>query len=478
MTICQKLFKQEQELECRRHSVYPLHDDSDLDFEFYVLVDTEDAGKRLLFLRILEQAITKPDAPLEGEPLQQFKEWAGTDDEGIATAINWIKIAIEQYPMRLFVVRNNLPSDTLNPFLKKRICWLTQEEFGKRLNGDIEQFKLWLYAQWVKHLIQDVRGWDRRLYIVVNNLSAPENVYYPCTLPQQITTLTNKGGSEKSDKTLFVVNPPDDSAIVAPVEALTNDALVVWLERHACVWDLMEKNEKKWTLTEQEFPIGLLTAYSENLSGVLTYYGKLLEMLAKPDDYPQKQSFLLSLCEAALLSIGVADERFQEWWESLDLRHAGWVFQQRVVALFWNAPKAYGQRDLPHHQIFAQCNLDQYNHDSSQPLVWGEGQGDGFAQLWKDDTEEGEPKRSLDVLIIHQGILDKWQADEAGRLYTREVLKWKDQFPFVVVTSGRGKPSNVPRGVRFLPFPSIEACIAGNYFEKLTLTRQIVSIKE
>ena len=87
-------------------------------------------------------------------------------------------------------------------------------------------------------------------------------------------------------------------------------------------------------------------------------------------------------------------------------------------------------------------------------------------------------KNKFDVLIIHQGILDKWfrgVVEDKGKMATLyEELKYV--FSYVIITTGRGTPSNIPDMARVLPFSTIETTLFRKYPEKLVLIDAIMNI--
>jgi hypothetical protein len=65
--------------------------------------------------------------------------------------------------------------------------------------------------------------------------------------------------------------------------------------------------------------------------------------------------------------------------------------------------------------------------------------------------------RSVDFLVIHQGILDRIgleDKEDAGNWLSH--LKADMGIRELVVTSGRGRPKNMPRDVRYIPLTSIQ----------------------
>lgn len=95
--------------------------------------------------------------------------------------------------------------------------------------------------------------------------------------------------------------------------------------------------------------------------------------------------------------------------------------------------------------------------------------------------ESGTEKITFDenILVIHQGILDKLSA--AGKLkaaITEAInnLQSKDCFKYVIITTGRGIPVNIPDNTRVLPFSIIESTLFRRYPEKMPLTDAILNL--
>ncbi|PXF59002.1 MAG: hypothetical protein C4B58_04820 [Deltaproteobacteria bacterium] len=169
--LCDSLYG--REMEFRKNSVFLLsNDEKDRDFEFFVFIAQPENHSE--FLAELYHCLCgwewsngqlsqpKNERHFEVESHKgQLEEWLksdGLDDKALINPLNWLKIAIERYPYRLFVVidphrwkvdtHNPLqdgfwlsgktphekPSKWLrSPFLYKRICWIEKQEFEKAL---------------------------------------------------------------------------------------------------------------------------------------------------------------------------------------------------------------------------------------------------------------------------------------------------------------------------------------------------------
>lgn len=102
---------------------------------------------------------------------------------------------------------------------------------------------------------------------------------------------------------------------------------------------------------------------------------------------------------------------------------------------------------------------------------------DGFARSNTCEiSRENSPLKDFDILIIHQGIIDKWLSNNAEE-DVKNLLDWlQKQIPYVVVTTGRGNPANIPESAHLLPFACIEGTLFKRYPEKMTLVNTIMNI--
>lgn len=106
-----------------------------------------------------------------------------------------------------------------------------------------------------------------------------------------------------------------------------------------------------------------------------------------------------------------------------------------------------------------------------------EGHGDRLLHIIQKFTDEFG-KKLFDVLIIHQGIIDKWfpgTANDSKRV--EKLLTYLRQiFPYVVITTGRGSPANIPDMARMVPFSTIETTLFKKYPEKMLLVDAIMNV--
>lgn len=82
-----------------------------------------------------------------------------------------------------------------------------------------------------------------------------------------------------------------------------------------------------------------------------------------------------------------------------------------------------------------------------------------------------------EILIVHQGILDKALEKNLIKDSLAEyLLGLKRSHRYVVVTTGRGVPANIPAMTRVLPFSVVESALFRRYPEKMLLIDAVMNI--
>ena len=104
-----------------------------------------------------------------------------------------------------------------------------------------------------------------------------------------------------------------------------------------------------------------------------------------------------------------------------------------------------------------------------------------WCELYKDNIREIRTNiipKIFDILIIHQGLIDKWLGNAHHSKCCvgvfLEILK--EYIKYVVITTGRGTPANIPSTARVLPFSTIESTLFKMYPEKLVLVDTVMNI--
>ncbi len=535
MSPCEQLLNESDVL--RKNSIYIRKEGEDKDFEFFILIDPDSQDKRGEFLQELYQILLKngeedsKEFALDKHRVE-LERWMGKKKSDFVTPLNWIKIAIEQYPYRFFIAidaekaeaeeggwKNHngfTPSDDEfwyrkkssrsgeskksgksensfdsnrewlhSKFLYKRICWLNKNdlcrillEYDKIQGSDAYAFrevkaqtgedlakegylKLWLYLTWIVHICRRIRR-IKSQYLLVHfyklgtvSEEATENPpYFTNTLPAKLR-------EKKPERyTEFLSIDLDNTILDISTQSSHDFAYPTLLfRRHANAFRLYGE---EW---QPEYSGSDSFYYGESMSGALSYWTVFIDSVTNIGQ-ERCVHFALSLIEQALMRIFLIDERVQEWFDNLDREMAGYIIQQRLFISFLDNTLKYNQKGEPHHNLYGILKTDE-NKDFDLEFS-----NEDFFRLI---SGKQSIHNYLDGLIIHQGILDKWSSGSSELLEV--LLKWKDSVPYIVITSGRGVPSNLPCGVKFLPFSGLESCITDSYFEKLTLIRQFFSLK-
>jgi hypothetical protein len=479
MVPCEVLWKNEKEL--KKYSIYLLDDDlKDRDFEFFIFIDPDNPKDRPPFLKelfnIIENYKSNGREFALPEHRKELKKWIGAKNEKDydLTPLNWLKIAIEQYPYRLIVVTNQTITE-LPEFIRKRICFIKSEEFYelfKTGNYLINIFFIWLY-----HLNRSLLDGKINCLVIYFHKGEEhlDRLYIPGSLPNMYIFQGEK--SKKNNPSSAKKGDANYEKIIKICFDKKEISEVTDLNGCKNCWNLFLSRHDNFYFIDLDNNVGMLDnnlgnqiksnlIYAEAYSGSLSYFNLITSAMDNNND--MSKLFMLRYIENAILLIGICDERFQEWWAKKGNNKAGSIFQMGVTPVFINNYKLYGQYNIGKDNFY--YSFRYKNKKGSLNVV--------YPKLNSKDKSLWLQKRKrniIDLLIIHQGILDEWkkQNKESNKL-TRIILELKDFFPFIVITSGRGKPDNLPKGVKFLPFSNIESCMSGDYFEKITLLRQLI----
>ncbi len=513
MSLCDALYKADSKAlnQLRRNSIYLLGNESDQDFEFFVFVDPDKDDDRPVFLRELRNALFDFQSGLAcPENETNFKQLLAkqgiTEPDTFVSSLNWLKIYIDNYPYRLFVVidkdnpdwggTNNNPIDgdsfwsqseiagRKSLFLYKRICWIDATEFHT-ITSDFEQFKqtstsnffsmvksgsgkelskesylkLWLYLHWLKHITHRVRNLQIDSLCIefkeLTNTKKEKDFYFPGTLPKCLTT-------KKPDKRERSIRFDLKKQKIAYNKS--GRYALLYLNRHRNYFSL--KN-REWSYDGSN--ANELVVYSENLSGILSYFTRIAET-TKEVFSESSLFFIFSLIEAGLFRTLIMDERLQEWLGKRNEEEAGNLIQQRLFLGYLDDPGKYEQKSIPNHKYYSILKVNGKNRSTDPEFILSPEREKAIAKFIENDPSIA----GVDVSILHHGILDKWKKSASGP--RDAIFKIKDVIPFLLITSGRGVPADLPEGIKFLPYSGLEACLNGARFEKYTLFKQIMSI--
>ena len=291
--ICKALHNQEDKL--RQHSIYILSDDSDTDFDFYVLVSSVESplnnenfkNEKNEFLKELFNFLAKANNIsyknfADETHRNQLREWIGegVEDKDL-TVLNWLKIAIEKYPYRLFVAVDNVEEykNCKSKFIKKRICWIDKESIKSIKNKILSEF---LYPCWLKWYCRIIRDVDlKKVKIGVGTGAEKTSPFYSLTSPSGF----------------FNINITFETwCSISRLLTNTDNLAVLWNRHGNYVEGLKNNNSIK------NYCGRIL--FSGSISGAQTMF----PLFVKPTEV-----FKYLLIESSLTKIGVLDERFLEW---------------------------------------------------------------------------------------------------------------------------------------------------------------------
>jgi hypothetical protein len=378
-------------------------------------------------------------------------------------------------------------------FFGKRICWIDKADVNTFINSDDsksffeayfpsfsfepapnkwEWLALWLRLKWLEHLAKRVRGLDRvegvtaiRLEFISNENSTP---YNPATVP----ILKIEKSSESCNKVATVngIAPylKREDSYCGATFCFKASCREGFLDGHYGFHRLARGLDGygNWQVAEPLY-------YGAKLSGALPSATSFLELSGESKSLRAARFFLL-LVEETLLRMVVVDERAQAW-VSNDAETAGAAIQRGIFIAWLEKEREYNQPAFPEHNICAVLGRDW--KDKVELNLTSPNQTDKLDKSLIAAMRGRKPLDGLwpiagEVLLIHQGILDKaFDKDVAAR-----VADLKDNIPFVAVISGRGKPDTVPYGVRFLPFSGVQACMVSKVVDKTLLVRQLMAL--
>ena len=226
--------------------------------------------------------------------------------------------------------------------------------------------------------------------------------------------------------------------------------------------------------------------YLEALSGTQSYLSTLERM--QKTDY----QLLTRLIENAMLRILVVDERTREFLE----KHAGMEVDFARMNIFVADDKRVDEELAILGESGGKSSVVSDSVDSPGEGVLNEGLVTLKARTIFNARTEYNYDKSLDVklatefackryhdrydiIIIHQGIIDKWLL--SGTSHDKNMVRkfldnLKKVFRYVVITTGRGTPANIPASGRVLPFSTIQTSLFRRYPEKMILTDAIMNI--
>ena len=479
----------------KRESEGWLIDPDSTSCDYYVFAPNSQMGKQ----------IVKTLTIGEMQPYDDGKE--GSKEEKEKKEKETVYDHIDKYPGRLFVVNDDAipePKDDSTKMLRKRICVLTTKEYKERLlesyndNAQTDatgQAAFYLLRRWVQHILKEMRNIQSESVHVYQYLSerlTEEKPYTPCTTP----FIPKKSGDSRT-KGLSELIPVNLLPLPEGCKERHNVPAVLY-GRHDGV--LHYRNGKLEEYEREPGPLadGCQVLYGEAFSGDCSYFTGL-ESAVKSADHEK----LLRFVETGLLRVVLIDERIQEQFGKASLEHLMSVSQQGVMIGYLDSIDEYHQikpseyLSTAGYVVVKVAKPDKGKSDKDFE-VGTELERTGTIELWPLDTEgermTDERKErcsavlpfskdtivtdNIDILVIHQGIIDKWKEKDPNYTTGALIKALQMKFPFVVITSGRGRPADVPKGVKFLPLSGFSLGPNKKQYEKHPLIQQMLAFSE
>lgn len=187
--------------------------------------------------------------------------------------------------------------------------------------------------------------------------------------------------------------------------------------------------------------------YAEPLSGAQSYLNALIAFRNRARQYKKETDLstndirlMTKMLECGLLRVLIIDERMKKFkTEHADIAR---TFDHIGVVIMDDTDKAV-------KQLF-----EHYQNGNMQNVL-----------------------ADYEIVIIHMGIIDKLlpeheKSEDVGKFVTH----LQGMSHYVVVTTGRGAPPNLPPDARVLPFSVVESAMFSRYPEKMTLVDDVMNV--
>ena len=215
--------------------------------------------------------------------------------------------------------------------------------------------------------------------------------------------------------------------------------------------------------------------YSEALSGSQSYLNALARLVyaTKDDEKGERYAAVARLLENAFLRILIIDERVMNF---VNERSSDEMVKTFINMGIWVADVEHFGMPIDIRKV--KDKLYRLSYEKS--IVEKNDVGSNGVGTNKDEKRHSKytsiPSGVFDLLIIHQGIIDKWW-DRHDKEKVETILNdLRKSIPRVVVTTGRGRPENIPDTEKVLPFSVIESSLFRGYPEKLILVNTVMNL--
>lgn len=352
---------------------------------------------------------------------------------------------IEKLPYRLFVVKEKEEIKD-----NKRICPLEKNEFESFMinlenKEDPRESVLFLYCKWLKHLI-NLNNFNYNNYnIGIYKAADTSDTIIPAEVFAKYEWFKDLSKINESDKDIAKINSGCEGLNITVNEISKenyNENDIIY-HRHHVLSDLIK--------------------------GLMYYEGFCADSVSfpiyfwRPGEEIERQLRACLLLENSLLSVVIADERICK---NSSFTDKDKQIKNRLFLL--NSFKGDNSVDFEREDpmpFFLDCensSLDNKNYS--------------FKLKCAENNSEFNLLQPA-ILIVHQGVLDKAFTDKSKENLQEVVTAMKNTFQYIIVTSGRGKPDNVPENAKFILLSDMMINFRCNaYPDKLGIINLIMSL--
>jgi len=435
----------------------------------------------------------------EVDSIESYK-FALIDCEGdCSEAMGELKNLMPQLPFRVLLAD---PPDTWPESVQelqelvdqRRVVVLDKHDanaIGEKLDGTqgkAKEFLAWLWQQWVKHRFLKKNG---------HHQDALLDLYFEQEYNVQPTkgwlnagSRFNRNSEQDSLHTRVWLRDHRNVRTSRGFDAEAEHDRHVMYDRHGSALEKIRENTSLDIDGMGVHPYIFIDKKSPDFTNI--YSPTFPER-----DYVVNWSLPWELCEAGLLRVLVIDERiaersFEKADNKIKSRKVAFGYSEddtdrtpRRMEVAW-ASEVYtcthlgidgSEREAIHKAVEKRDKTTSENDDLASPHLAVELNADDEHPVkcsWQlCNGNSGKGLDSLDMLIIHQGILDNFVQE--GR--QEEMLqKVREQIPYVIVDSGRGIPNTLCDDVKFMPFSLIQDYMMGNRIGKHSFTRIAMSL--
>lgn len=216
--------------------------------------------------------------------------------------------------------------------------------------------------------------------------------------------------------------------------------------------------------------------YAESLSGSQLYLAQLQEMIELDQDDSRSRMLQTKLVECALLRILIIDERVSHYVKSHP--EASETFARLNISVLDESNATAGIPNDKSCVSGALLTLPPQALDGLRHAVGQCKNEDAFRDAIVGLRNWVSELPHYDVLIIHQGIVDRWfpKLTHDSKLMTCFYKVLRKPFTYLIITTGRGRPATIPDRARILPFSTLEETLLKEHPEKLLLVDSIMNI--